>query len=286
MVFCGCMSISPVSSSLRVGRAQFISTLLALAAAFWSAAPAAHDFWIEPSVFRAAPGAEVALRLYVGQDFRGEPLIYLPELHERYVYVDADGERQVEGIPGDDPAGKIQPRGEGAVIVGYRSAAFTISFETLAEFEAYLAKEGLEHIGALRRRLGKRGSNITERYSRAAKALVNVGRAKADAGDRRLGFTLELVAECNPYALVPGAELPLRLYYRDRPLANALVIAFRKDAPLAKLRARTDRDGRVRLPLARPGIWLVTAVHMVPAAKNVKADWDSIWASLTFELSP
>jgi len=268
----------------RAWRRKSISTGLALVALAASGVVAAHDFWIEPAAFRPAPGAEVALRLYVGQDFRGESLIYLPELQERYVYLDAGGERPVPGVAGDDPAGTIRPRGAGVVIVGYRSAPFTVSFATLAEFEAYLAKEGLEHIGALRKRLGKRDRDITERYSRAAKSLLNVGPARPSDGDRRLGFTLELVAERNPYALAPGRELPVRLYYQNRPLADALVIAFTKDAPLTKLRVRTDRDGRARLALARPGVWLVTAVHMVPAAKDVNTDWDSIWASLTFEL--
>lgn len=274
------MSIS-LSSASR-WRGQCISTWLAVA--LGPGAAAAHDFWIEPSAFRPARGAEVALRLYVGQDFRGDSLIYLPELHERYIYVDAAGEHPVPGVPGDDPAGKIRPRAPGTVVVGYRSAPFTISFKTLAEFEAYLATEGLEHIGAQRRRLNKPERDITERYSRAAKSLIDVGPAGTSGGDRRLGFTLELVAERNPYALKPGTELPLRLYYADRPLADALVIAFTNDRPLEKLRARTDRDGRVRLALPRSGVWLVTAVHMVPAAKGVKADWDSIWASLTFEL--
>lgn len=265
-------------------RGQCISTWLALVTAFGPGAAAAHDFWIEPSAFRPARDTEVALRLYVGEDFRGDSLIYLPELQERYIYVDASGEHPVPGVPGDDPAGKIRPRGPGTVVVGYRSAPFTISFKTLDEFQAYLAKEGLEHIGAQRRRLNKPERDITERYSRAAKSLIDVGAAGTGGGDRRLGFTLELLAERNPYTLQPGAELPLRLYYADRPLADALVIAFTKDKPLEKLRVRTDRDGRARLTLPRTGVWLVTAVHMVPAAKGVTADWDSIWASLTFEL--
>jgi hypothetical protein len=31
-------------------------------------------------------------------------------------------------------------------------------------------------------------------------------------------------------------------------------------------------------------LWLIKAVHMVPAPDQTKADWASIWASLTFEL--
>jgi uncharacterized GH25 family protein len=47
---------------------------------------------------------------------------------------------------------------------------------------------------------------------------------------------------------------------------------------------RTDAAGRVRVPLSRSGVWLVKAVHMIPAPAGADADWESIWASLTFEL--
>jgi hypothetical protein len=30
----------------------------------------------------------------------------------------------------------------------------------------------------------------------------------------------------------------------------------------------------------------VKAVHMVPAAAGTNADWESFWASLTFEMAP
>jgi hypothetical protein len=32
-------------------------------------------------------------------------------------------------------------------------------------------------------------------------------------------------------------------------------------------------------------VWLVKAVHMVPAPAGSGADWESIWASLTFKAS-
>jgi len=31
-------------------------------------------------------------------------------------------------------------------------------------------------------------------------------------------------------------------------------------------------------------VWLVKAVHMIPLPKDGDADWESFWASLTFEL--
>ena len=36
--------------------------------------------------------------------------------------------------------------------------------------------------------------------------------------------------------------------------------------------------------LTPPGVWLVKAVHMVPAPAASGADWESLWASLTFEV--
>jgi hypothetical protein len=42
----------------------------------------------------------------------------------------------------------------------------------------------------------------------------------------------------------------------------------------------------VRLRLAAPGVWLAKAVHMVPLPPGEDAQWESTWASLTFELGP
>jgi uncharacterized GH25 family protein len=54
--------------------------------------------------------------------------------------------------------------------------------------------------------------------------------------------------------------------------------------PSEKLTARTDNDGRVRFRLPQGGMWLVKAVHMIPAPAGSNAEWASFWASLTFEL--
>jgi hypothetical protein len=243
----------------------------------------AHDFWIEPQNFRPAPGAQVPLRLYVGQDFKGDSVIYLPGRIERYAVVGPDGERTIEGVPGDDPAGTLRPARAGLHIVVYRGASESVSFDTSDEFERYLDKEGLERV----RRLsdyGKRTSRrpIRELYSRCAKSLLGAG--DAHGADRALGLRLELVAEKNPYACDHGNVIPVRLLYEGKPLAGALIVAFNKAAPADKLRLRSDADGRVQLRLSRTGVWLVTAVHLLPAARFAPAEWESLWASLSFEL--
>jgi uncharacterized GH25 family protein len=74
------------------------------------------------------------------------------------------------------------------------------------------------------------------------------------------------------------------LKYENRPLAGALVVAINRQNPAQKLTARTGKDGRVQFALQSGGLWLIKAVHMVPA-ESENADWASYWASLTFELS-
>jgi uncharacterized GH25 family protein len=145
------------------------------------------------------------------------------------------------------------------------------------KFNQYLQEEGLDRIPR------QSASPVHEQFSRCAKSLAVAGPADAAHSDRLLGFTLELLAEKNPYSLRPGEDLPVRLFYENRPIAGTLVVAFNRQNPLQKQSARTDAQGRVRFRLAQPGLWLVKAVHMTPAPAPAKTGWASYWASLTFE---
>lgn len=244
----------------------------------------AHDFWMEPTTFRPAVGERVSLILRVGQDFSGNRQPYIPDWFSDYRVAGPDAERPVTGFPGDDPAGGFTPAVPGLHVVGYRSTRDYVELEPDL-FRKYLRMEGMERIMALRAERGESNRPAHEFYSRCAKSLVLAGAAGPGSGhDRLLGYTLELVPERNPYALGAGATLPLRLLYEGEPLEGALVIAFTRDQPESKLEARTDAEGRVRLRLPHTGVWLVKAVHMVPAPPDAKAEWESFWASLTFEL--
>ena len=62
----------------------------------------AHDFWIEPSTFRPAPGATVAIGLRVGQNFVGDPVPRSSQLLERFV-VRQDGKPQLDCLQASRP---------------------------------------------------------------------------------------------------------------------------------------------------------------------------------------
>ena len=258
---------------------------LAAAVVVLSVAPPlfAHDMWIDPTTFFPESGTIVGLRLRVGENLLGDPLPRNSSLINQFVFEDNSGRKQVVGRDGADPAGFLRVAAPGVLVVGYRSNPVVIE-QTAEKFNQYLQEEGLDTIAALRARRNETGAKAREMFSRCAKSLVLSGPAGEGSGDRLLGFTLELVAERNPYVVAKGQELPLRLIYEDRPLAGALVMAINRVNPSEKLTARTDADGRVRFRLTQGGMWLIKAVHMVPAIGATNAEWASYWASLTFEL--
>jgi len=242
----------------------------------------AHDVWIEPSTFSPALGQIVGVRLRVGENLQGDPLALVPGLVNRFVVEDSAGRKPVAGRLGADPAGLMRIAMPGLHIVGYYSNPSFIELPA-EKFNAYLAQEGLDAISARRAFRNETGAKARELYSRCAKSLVLSGLPSEAQGDRRLGFPLELVAERNPYTIPAGQDLPVRLTFEDRPLAGALVVAMNNLNPAEKQAARTDNDGRARFRLGPGGMWLVKAVHMVPAPAGADADWASFWASLTFE---
>lgn len=236
----------------------------------------AHDFWIEPSSFHPAAGDIVNASLRVGQKLQGDAVPRIPPLVERFV-LKGSSETPMIGRPGSDPAGAMRVAEPGLHWIGYQSNASSVTLDA-PKFAAYLRDEGLERLAAQAKPENR------ERFYRCAKSLLASG-SPASGFDAPLGFTLELIPRRNPYALRAGAELPLALLFRGKPLANALVVAMSKDDPEHAVRARTDAHGRAALRLPRPGFWLIKAVHMEPAPRDSGADWESWWASLTFDLA-
>jgi uncharacterized GH25 family protein len=251
--------------------------------ALLSAPILAHDMWIEPAAFRQQPGSRFTVRLRVGQDLLGDPLPRDPALIRQFIVEDGAGRRGVPGRVGADPAGVVLAGPSGVMVIGYRSNHSSV-LQSPRQFEQYLKEEGLDTLPWIRARKAS-DAQVSELFSRCAKSLVSVGAGQeGGAADRVLGFTLELFAERNPYAMRTGDELPVRLTFENRPLAGALVVAANRSTPSAKVSARTGIDGRVRLPLGAGGLWLIKTVHLLPAPKGSGADWESLWSSLTFVL--
>jgi uncharacterized GH25 family protein len=246
-----------------------------------------HDFWIEPSTFRPGEGETVTATLRVGQKVQGERLPRIPSLIDSFLLKGEGVERPVVGRPGADPAGSARVAGAGPYWIGYQSHPYPVTLEA-QKFEDYLREEGLERIVQERARRGRSTTDGRERFYRCAKALLETtgegSSLRASTLDTPLGFTLELVPHRNPNLPGFAGDLPLTLLFRGKPLSSVLVVAMSKVDPGRAVHDRTDRKGSVTLRLSHPGIWLVKAVHMEPASPETGVDWESWWASLTFDV--
>jgi hypothetical protein len=262
----------------------------------------AHEFWLEPTSFRATAGTPIGVYVCNGSGYEGWSLPRDARRLEEFVAVGSDGSHPVVGLDGAQPAGVVRLTTAGGYVVAYQSnRAMTVQSDD--KFDEYLREKGLDAVLARRIAEGHRGGRVRESYSRYAKALVRVdGEPAAHAAttgvpralsDRSLGLPLELVVAASVQGSVAEKSVShadglqtFYLLYLGKPLAGALVAATRPGTTDTGMTARTDRDGRVQFKLDKRGTWRIAAVHMVAPPTHVDADWDSLWASLTFELSP
>lgn len=246
-----------------------------------------HDWWLEPERTSAVRGESIAVAAKVGVAFAGERVARDPKRIRRFVALDAAGERPVAGAPGADPFGALELQRDGTTLLAYESEPARVYLRA-PEFEAYLVEEGLEAIVAARAERGESSKMGLEQYVRCAKALLRTPDAPLE--DRVAGLPFELVAAGDLAPLAAGGTLVVDVRFRGEPLAGVRVVALERDHRDAPVAARSDANGRVELPLPQGGFWLVKAVHMArlegAVAAETRLDWQSWWASLTFEVPP
>lgn len=276
-----------------------LGLLLALCA---NQAAMGHDFWIEPSSYRPEIGSSVRLALRVGEDFSGRAIPRSSGHIDRFVASGPRGEQAVPGLEGRDPAGFVRVDARGTYTVTYQSHRSAITLEG-ARFEKYLAAEGLDSVLEKRRQRGESAAAGREVFSRCAKttlrtaggdvgskpaaalAPASTGSAPVEPHDASIGCPFELFVEDDRGTPSLDANNSVLALYRGQPLAGVRVVALTGGPDGRHLTARTGPDGKVQFNLDSVGPWLVKAVHMVEAPDEVDSDWESLWASVTFEVT-
>ena len=257
---------------------------LACLACLWLPGPlSAHEFWIDA-------GPDLTADIRVGQDFSGAALPYLDRTIAAMTHVSPGGETAIPARLGDVPAiaGLAAP-GDGLHLLTIETNPAYVVFDTLPEFEEYLAYEGLSLVAEAHRARGLPDTEIAEEYFRNARALVQVGPVGPGDTDRPTGLPLELVVQGTPFG-GDGAPVDLRLTWQGAPVPDTQVALFHLPdggtAPKDTVRtlATTDADGAVRFDPQGAGGYLFNAVRVEPAEGPGSVVWQSYWASLTFDL--
>lgn len=247
-----------------------------------TSAAQAHEFWLVPHDAVTERDRQVVFELRIGPTWPGVQSPRLKNLVDWFKARDAQGVREVAGRDGSLAVGHLTARETGATVVAMRTNRAHLELSA-DEFNQYLKEEGLTDVLQMRRKFGLDSAPGREYFSRCAKSIVLVG-GESHGYDQLMQLPLELVPQSDPMELHGDGEFALQLLLAGKPLEGALVKAQLQVDPPLELSAVTDVDGRVRLPLPRPGLWLFNAVHMAPSAED-DADWESLWASLTLQLS-
>jgi uncharacterized GH25 family protein len=255
------------------------------------AAPAtAHDFWIQPERFQTAPATPLSATFLVGH---GEARERWGNNHRIVLLGDFfNGERRDRRAllrSGGTADITLQFAEPGVHVIGLQTN-YAFSELPATRFNEYAREEGLALVLAVRKRAGKNNTPGRERYSRRAKAMIQVGRQTAAnqvLATRPIGLKLEIVPERNPYGLGASRSLPVYVLYKGRRLPNATVklTSLENDArPVATF--VTDRAGRVRFQVPERGNWLLNVVWSEPVQGDRKVDFDTTFSSLTFGYGP
>ncbi len=253
------------------------------------AAPAlGHDYWLVPDTFAPKNGANVSVRMYVGEAFKPEQEVaYSAKKSAALQLVTA--KKTFTDFPlvkdGTKPAFAFKQDAPNTAVLRVDRDWSSITLKA-DKFTAYLKEEGLEGIITARAAAGEADADGKERYRRCLKTIVHAGGEPDDTPTKSVGQVFEIIPATNPYALKVGDELPITVRFEDKPLARLKVTAWHRDGDrLTSAFVTTDKDGRAAFKLTKSGPWVVRAVHMRRAAEknpNPPAEWESFWASVTF----
>ncbi len=260
--------------------------LITLSLGLVAAPVLAHDFWLQPQRFQVAPNAPLGATFQVGHGAlrerwnNNDRIVMLADF-----FAGRRTDRRSDLRSGGDADFVTRFALPGLHVLGMQSN-YAFSQLPAIRFNDYAKVEGLVLIIAARQRLGKTGAPGLERYSRRAKALIQVGAQTAvnrHFATRPIGLKLEIVPDRNPYALDASRMLPVHVLYNGRRLANATVklTNLADDAkPVAVM--ITNRAGQARFRIPASGNWLLNTVWAEPVVGDSRADFDTTFSSLTF----
>lgn len=245
-----------------------------------------HDMYIMPSTFFPSKGEAITAGFHVGDSFPESEVggrldrLRNPRLIWKGGSVDFGNLR----TNGNRDLADAVVGGSGELIAAINTIPTLIELQP-SKFTEYLKEEGLTETISWRAEHGESAKPGKERYSKYAKAILLSGATNGFAS-HRVGYVIEIVPETDPYTLKPGDLLPIQVLFRGKPAADVQIESSwsAKAGHKTTVAGRTGSDGRLRVTLPAAGLWRIHTIKMERCAEPAVADWESFWASLTFEL--
>lgn len=248
-----------------------------------------HDFWVQPASYWVAPEAATPLTLQVGHGpFRQRSLIPLSRILRfeavgpRRTPIDLRPRLQLGGRRSD---GVLDFEAPGTYVLVLQTDARAYSLLPAIRFNDYLRYEGLTPALAYREQTHRMAMDGSEKYSRQAKALLQVGSPARPQPQvtRPVGLVLEIVPDVDPYAIPRPKTLPVHVLYQGRRLAGALVMLTDLEHDANPLEVHlTDRNGEAEFITPPGGEWLLNVIWTRVAPPASDTDFETVFSSLSF----
>ena len=254
-----------------------------------AAQAAAHDFWMAPGEYSIAPRGFVEIAFQVG-DHGAAQRSQLPRSRiVRFATVGPRGAsldlREHLREPAAAYDARLQIDAPGTHLIVLESDNRARSDLPADVFNAYIDDEGLTLAQEHRQRANRMSEPASERYSRCAKVLVQVGADDALSSQHvttPVGLPLEIVLLSNPYSERAGERLPVRVIYRNRALGGALVKVTDLEAGSVVERRRTNAAGDLEVQWPRSGRWMLSVVWSEPLASHEEVEFETVFSTLSF----
>ena len=250
-----------------------------------SASLLAHDLYLMPGSFIVKPGQSLKVSVNNGDAF---PNSEQSPILERLQDAELRSQKSVSKvhnlrIVGEAAVGEVVVPQGGNLVLSVRTIPNLIELPP-REFAEYLEEEGLTQIITWRAQHNESDKPGRERYSKFAKSLL-LGNKPDDFSQKPLGSVIEIVPLANPYRLHAGDSLPVRILLRGKPAADLqLEATYASSDTKTSVVGRTNAKGEIKVPLSATGKWRLHTVSMERSSDSTAADWESFWASLTFEI--
>lgn len=245
----------------------------------------AHEFWMQPSVFKVKQGDRVVIDFMVGENFTGEFWNLKRHRVEELKLINHKGAEDLSSIVSESQGNNLtlMCNEAGTQLIAMKSNNAFIELDA-DKFNEYLKEDGIEDILKLRTETNTLDKPAKEFYARCAKVLLQVGDLYDDTYKKVTGMPLEIVPLSHPYKAKVGEEVKFQLLFKGEPLPFSMIKVWnRKDNQTILQNLYTEKDGIVRVRLGNTGSWMISSVKMVEST-NAEADWQSYWATYVFGL--
>ncbi|MBL8233307.1 MAG: DUF4198 domain-containing protein [Bryobacterales bacterium] len=253
----------------------------------WSLAPLAftHDLYLMPQKWVTESGALLKIHFENGDLFPAGGHPVAPARLRNTRLISKAGTTPFEGITAGKTRTEASVRIPGAGLVTLTAETLPNFIELSApKFQSYLKKEHLTHVQKWRKANGEAAKPGRERYSKYVKSMVRAG--ASDGHLAAAGLTVEFAAFADPYNLAPGGTLPVQLLFRGQPADGVAVEGawLERGKTVYRTIGRTGARGRIDVPIRASGPHRLHAIIMERCKDPKAADWESFWATLTFEI--